>query len=66
MKEVAMILFCLAFFCVFVLVAGVQKTKRKGEYLQPDNPNDYVKSADGLTSMTYEGETINPEEEDAA
>lgn len=45
---------------IFLLVGGVQQAKKKGEYLQPDNPVDY-----GQPDY-YENETINPEDEDAA
>jgi len=62
----AFCLFLAGLLIVVLMVKGVQKAKKNGTYLQPDNPAEYVKSVDGLTSLTYEGETICPEEEDEA
>ncbi len=41
MKIVAFFLFIAAAFLVILLIRGVQKAKRKGEYLQPDNLKEY-------------------------
>lgn len=54
----------LAVICIALLmVIGVQRAKKNGKYLQPDNPLDYVKSEDGLIKeLPVEEETVNPEE----
>ena len=61
MKEIFCLLIALAVvLAVVLLMFGVQNAKKKGEYLQLDDPTDYGQPG------YYENETVCPEEEDAA